>query len=823
MTFERPSESETTIVATPPSDPAREEFLASGDAAKVLASRTTAVDAAVIRAFEETLAVVYRSGLAALAVGGFGRRELFPHSDVDVLLLTDRELGGAGDRAAISAFVQRLWDAGLRLSHSVHTVAECTTLHMQNIELNVSLLDMRPLAGDARLFEDLSLRFPKFLSQEGRNLARHICRLARPRHDRFQNTVYQLEPDVKECPGGIRDLHLIHWLERLRAAVTLVPPPEEAVRFLDRVRCLLHHRAGRDSNHLSFDLQEEAAALEFFGRRTPAGWMREYYGHALSIHRAAVAAMEQAEDTGSNLLTQFRAWRSRLSNADFSVVREQVHLKNPLQLEADPELALRFYQFIARHGLKPAPESELRVARTAARVTPRWAHLAEFLRQPHALAALRAMHSSGVLKTWLPEWERIECLVVRDFHHRYTVDEHSLVAIGELVALSHETQPEKLRFRQLIEEIEQPELLLFALLFHDIGKSVSMADHIAESEVFAAAALERLDAPAEAWRAALFLVRHHADLSLAMNTRDPADPATAQWLAQRVETVENLRLLLLVSYADSSAVHPGAMTSWRMEQLWRMYVETYNELTRELDVERIDAPGEGAAEASSFQAGFPTRYLRTQPPEAIDVHRALHDLAAKHGAAVDLKKRDGVWHLVVATRDRAGLFGALCGAISGFGLNILKAEAFANRRGMVLDMFAFSDPNRNLDLNPPEVDRFRVTLERTALGKVDPAELLKRRPKPKLPSRGAHVAGVVSFNQHASESATLVEITAQDRPGLLYDIAKAISAMGCGIDVVLVDTEAHKALDVFYVTSEGCKLDDEKAALLRDKLLAAVQ
>jgi hypothetical protein len=172
---------------------------------------------------------------------------------------------------------------------------------------------------------------------------------------------------------------------------------------------------------------------------------------------------------------------------------------------------------------------------------------------------------------------------------------------------------------------------------------------------------------------------------------------------------------MLVSYADSSAVHPGAMTAWRMEQLWRLYVETYNELTRELDVERIDA-AEDATGASSFQAGFPTRYQRTQPPEAVSLHGALHELAATRGVAVDLKKRDGVWHLVVAAHDRAGLFASLCGAISGFGLNILKAEAFANRRGMVLDMFAFSDPNRNLDLNPPEVERFRVMLERAVLG-----------------------------------------------------------------------------------------------------------
>jgi [protein-PII] uridylyltransferase len=289
-------------------------------------------------------------------------------------------------------------------------------------------------------------------------------------------------------------------------------------------------------------------------------------------------------------------------------------------------------------------------------------------------------------------------------------------------------------------------------------------------------------------------------------------------VAHRVETVERLKALTLVTYADISAVNPGAMTPWRAEQLWQLYLMVYNELTRELEAERIETLPAGTPERVAFLEGFPTRYLRTHSETEIGEHMALEEKSRKRGVAVDLRRLDSAWQLTLVATDRPGLFAAAAGTLSSFGMNILKAEAFANRRGLVLDTFTFADPIRTLDLNPSEIDRLRGIAEKAVSGKTDVRELLRNRPKPSLPSRKARIPARININSEASNSATLVEIVAEDRPGLLYDLASAISACGANIEVVLIDTEAHKAIDVFYVTAHGGKLDEEKQKALEQAL-----
>jgi [protein-PII] uridylyltransferase len=244
-------------------------------------------------------------------------------------------------------------------------------------------------------------------------------------------------------------------------------------------------------------------------------------------------------------------------------------------------------------------------------------------------------------------------------------------------------------------------------------------------------------------------------------------------------------------------------------------VQIYNELTRELETDRIQGALPGRAE---FLEGFPKRYLRTHTEPEIQAHMALEERSRKRGVAVDIRKTDTAWEMSLAGADIPGLFAGAAGTLAGFGMNILRAEAFANKRGIVLDTLAFADPLRTLELNPSEVDRLRSVAERVLTGRMDVKELLRSRPKPSLPSRRAHVSATVTFNSDASPTATLIGVVAQDRPGLLYEVASAISAAGGDIAVVLVDTEAHKAIDVFYVTSEGKKLTEEAQALMAEAI-----
>jgi [protein-PII] uridylyltransferase len=356
-----------------------------------------------------------------------------------------------------------------------------------------------------------------------------------------------------------------------------------------------------------------------------------------------------------------------------------------------------------------------------------------------------------------------------------------------------------------------------ALLFHDMGKSDGLEGHAVASARLAERVLERMQMPESDRRTVLFLIEHHLDLSAVMNSRDLSDPATGVELASRVETIEHLRLLTLMTYADISAVNPDAMTPWRLEQLWRTYLVGYRELTRELETERIHLREHD--ETSEFLEGLPTRYLRTHTPDEIRKHVELARTAAESGVVVDLLRSSGVYTLTVLTPDRPNLFASLAGCLSAFGMNIVKAEAFSNQNGTVLDTFRFADPMRTLELNPAEMDRLKATVRRAVLGKEDVPRLLRGRAKPTHLSKHAEVKPAVAFDGDASDSATLVEIVAEDRPGLLYELASTFSAAGCSIEVVLIDTEAHKALDVFYITKDGSKLDEQDCGFLRDQLL----
>ena len=802
-----------------------QEFLASGDAERVKASLTRLMEEAVTNAYAASVQPVVPEGAAVIALGGFGRSEIFPYSDLGLLILLETDSPWVSLREVVSGFVRELWDAGLRVNHAVRTIAECLDLRDENVDLRISLLDRRLVAGDPRVMQQLEAKLPGFLAKSGGKLAQHLCQLARARHTKFQNTVRHQQPDVKSSPGGLRDLQLARSLaqlhpDRLHASERV----NEAARFLSKARCFLHYQRRSDFNTLDFEAQDGISRKPFADVATPAEWMREYYAHAEAIFNGAKRSFEAAEKGDSSLFESFRGWRTRLSNSDFTVSRDRILLRNPAQLESDPLLILSLAEFIARHGVGASAETERRLeaARGAlctycGQERPLWSVLDSTLRLPHAGLALRTLQSTGLLTALMPEWQRIENLVVRDAEHRYTVDERTLGAVERMIELNGTTDPGRRRFAQVLSEIDKPGLLGFALLVHNLGRDAAVGNSVELTLTLAREIMARIQMP-EAERVEVeFLVAHQFEMADVIGGRDVGEPATARQMADQIGTVERLKMLTILTYAALSSASAEAMTSWRMEQLWNAYHHIHHELTRELETDRIQDLPQNVPGRADFIKGFPTRYLRAHSPAEIQNHLELFELSRPTGVAVQLDRMESAYRLTVIARDMPALFASFAGALSSFGLDILKAEAFANSRGQILDTFVFADTKRSLEQNPQEVERLQDLIKRVAMGKTDGQRLLRSQAKPDPKKRTN--PGHVMFDSEACETATLVEIEAEDRPGLLYNLATVFSSNACNIDVVLIDTKGRRALDVFYVAHDGKKLSAEMQERLRDKLL----
>jgi [protein-PII] uridylyltransferase len=841
----------------------RNLFDSGASAQETLRQLCELADATILKVFAELQQARANGtqGLTLVALGGYGREVLFPFSDLDLLFLFANEKVEEESRPLIGEFSRILWDLGFRVSSAGRTIDECKKIEQDNAEFHLALLDRRFLDGDNSLYEKLDTKILTIAEKQARPfLLVELQRLTRERLARYGNTIFHLEPNVKDAPGGLRDFHSTLWMRQLageRRDPRFSPVNEDeltrnAVEFLSAIRCFLHYNNGRNDNTLTYELQAQAAerSLGIYDnlKRNAAEWMRLYFRHARTLNRQLLRYTEQRSPATLSL-------RQRLMNATLGsraegqtgkpyAVREGVLEITNEAAFADRTVTYDLLTAAAKTGICLSRDAERSIAYVMAhpelpqknsRIT--WPVLMDILGGDFPGVALRPMHRLGLLTEALPEFRVIDSLVVRDFYHRYTVDEHSLRTIEHLQELADPPDSRGKQFTAIWKSVERRDLLILSLLLHDVGKGMPVENHVAGSLQALEIASDRLKLRPEEKAEVHFLIEHHLDMSATVQRRDIFDPSVVSGFAATVSTQERLQRLSLMTYADIHAVNPEALTPWKAEMLWQLFVATSNHFSRTVDRDRLHTSDEAMllqqvrektnstkrGEIERFLEGFPRRYMAVHSVDEIAAHFALYQKLGNEPVQTDLKRANHMFALTLLSADRPALFATIAGALAAWGMNIVKADAFANSAGVVLDTFHFMDLHKTLELNPGEVARFQQSIADLVNGKQMLEPLLKGRLAAALarPPKVA-VTTSINFDDGSSDHSTLMEIMTQDRPGLLYGIGSALARLACNIDVALIDTEGQKAIDVFYLTSQGQKLTAQKQVLLKEVLQATL-
>lgn len=796
---------------------------------------------AVVQALVEAAQHQAGGAFVVCALGGYGRRALCLHSDVDLMILFAGAIG-RDEEKLVNAVLQPLWDLQLVVGHQVRELADFDDLDTANTEFLLAVLDARPVAGDGALFERLQGRIASLLDHGRDPAIAALLELVETRHAQFNGTIYQLEPDIKSAPGGLRDIAAIRYLHTLGDArfaeerSRLTPIVREAEDFLLRIRAVLHAESGRDANVLTHELQERAAdALGFDGdgpRPRVERLMGAYFRTARAIARALARSVRLAKPAAA------RPAPTRVGR-QFELGPDGIRFLDPEAAASRPALWIEIFRLALADGCAVAEAALDTIEASLPRVTAddfagteaeRQQLRTLFCPRPGLYARLSEMHDCGLLMRILPEFESIHCRVIRDFHHKYTVDEHTLLTLRGLEGLWNPATPGRKRFAGLLEELHAPENLSLALLLHDIGKAGD-ADHAQESVRMARTALDRLEVPAEARQTIEFLVRHHLAMSQVAFRRDLDDPDVVAQFAHLVGTEEHLKMLCLLTLVDVEAVSSTTLTPWKEELLWRLYVETYNHLTLGYGDELVPQDPAGLAvviagrpddiseaELTQFLEGLPRRYLAWFGLASIYRHVRLARGIRRDEVHAFLENHDDVWELTIVTLDKPFLFSNVAGVLSYFGMDIHRGQAMTTPGGLVLDVFEFSDEQGFLRQNPGATVEITRMLDRVVAGWVDVPALLKGREQSLLYRRRQREAPRLHFDNEHSRKYTVLEIVADDAPGLLHRISRVVSEEGCDLDLALIATEGRKAIDVLHVTRDGRKLGEPEQNALKHGL-----
>jgi [protein-PII] uridylyltransferase len=826
----------------------RSAHFVGASGAEVVERRTALID----RVLSDGYAQVAAAGTmpALLAIGGYGRGELNPYSDIDIMFLCRDNT----DRQRAPQLLYLLWDAGLDVGYSVRTIKDCVSLAQQDIKIRTSLLESRLIAGDTSLYDSFlnAMRSEAFYWKATSFITEKISERVATRQ-KFGGSIYLREPNIKECEGGLRDFHTALWIAfvhyRISSFSQLVTQgiitEVQYARFLRsrsflwRLRNEIHYLSDRKNDHLTFDLQERTAKDFHYRNSTHLlaveRFMKSYFLHARNIREFSNLVIDTA------LRKPSRRWFERtLSLGPFKLVgRTLVLASDDVSRNNAPLIMTAFEIAQSRHAtISDHLQAMIRGAvvsdeeRTSAAVSQAFRSI---LNNPDGLSeTLTLMKDLRFLGKYLPEFRSIEALAKHDYYHLYTVDEHILLAIKNLQNLWTGSYPGHATLVEAYRSLKKRWVLNLAVLLHDLGK-VYRRDHEYRGVDLAKTILARLGITGEDQEYILFLIKNHLIMTTLSQRRELTDQNVIARFSRLVRNRENLIMLYLLTFADVSAVNPSSWTQWKAALLQDLYERTLSYIDASAQVEEeerarilaaVSRIRDSAArlfsteEIDVFLASMPEQYILYTPTDGVVEHMDMVQKLPQEHLVIRHQHypEKGYTELTVCAYDAYGMFYRTAGTIAAKNLNILSAQVYTSKNGVMLDTFQITDPEGNL---------YNYELAwQSVLAELKTALMSKSKP----PEPGLYVTNkpfssvitpAVEFDNETSVSFTIIDITGRDRVGFLYQVSKALYDLNLDIGSAKIVTEGARAMDSFYVTDllRNKINDDERLKKIMDVLL----
>ena len=782
--------------------------------------------------------------IAVIAVGGYGRGEMAPHSDVDLLFLTPYKIT-AWAESVIESMLYMLWDLKLKVGHASRTIRDCIRLGGEDFTIRTALLEHRFLAGYAPLAAEFDRRLKaELFVDSARDFVEAKLAERESRHMK-QGQRYMVEPNVKEGKGGLRDLQSLFWIAKyihhVETAAELVPlgvfRPEEFERFVQAedflwaVRAHMHLITGRATEQLTFDLQVEVAERMGFrdraGRRGVEIFMQQYFRQATAVGdltRIFLTKLE-ADHVKSEPLLERIFRRKRKVRPDYVVINNRLALADPDAFLADKLNLLRLFEEALRTGMLIHPDAmrlvtanldlideDMRNDREARRI-----FLDLMLKHGNPERALRRMNELGVLAAFIPEFEPIVAMMQFNMYHSYTVDEHTIQCIAQLAMIEKGDLVEDLPIASgILKAGVNRKVLYVALLLHDIGKG-RPEDHSILGAQIARRVAPRLGLKPAECETVEWLVRYHLLMSDMAQKRDIADPRTVRDFAKAVQTVKRLDLLTVLTVCDIRGVGPNTWNNWKAVLIRALYRQTRKAL--ETGMEDLNRENRGAEAKKALRQALPdwpaaalkAETQRHYPPywqglhvtAHVDFAEMLRDLAAKDDPGEIMirlhpdEDRDATRACFVMA-DHPGIFSRIAGALALAGANVVDARSYTTKDGYVTDAFWIQDRD-GAPFEAARLPRLTQMIHKTLKGEVVAREALKSRDKFKKREKAFDRPTHITFDNDGSEIYTIIEVDTRDRPGLLYDLARTLADANVYIANAVIATYGEQVVDTFYV------------------------